>query len=206
MVEKAKAAPVVKKMAKKVVGAAKKAKDVPSSTAVAADGVVTKRKVGRPLGSTKPTKTSASASAKPKGPEKRGRKPKASTLLARAAAAAASTTTATAGTAGKGVKVEEQVSNLDVASKKSNAGRKRKAEECTADNTSAKRKAVAKEDATADAPVKGKPGRPAGSGKKQASDAGAKVTMTASETESKAAVKDETEGDYSGIKLTIERW
>jgi len=198
-VEKAKAAPVLKKTTKKAVGAARRAKDSPSSTAVAADGVVTKRKVGRPLGSTKTTKTPVSVSDKSKGPERRGSKPKASTLTARATAAA------TTGTAGKGVNVEEQVSNLDMAPKKSNAGRKRKVEVSSADNTSAKRKAVGKEDVAADAPVKGKHGRPTGSGKK-ASTAGATATTTASESESKAAVKDDTEGDYSGIKLTIERW
>ncbi|GJJ78043.1 hypothetical protein EMPS_10402 [Entomortierella parvispora] len=199
-VEKAKAAPVVKKTTKKAVGAPKKTKDTPSGT-VTADGVV-KRKVGRPLGSTKTKKAPVSASTKPKGPERRGRKPKAATLLARAAAAAAA---ATAGATGNGLKVEEQVSKLDVGPKKSNAGRKRKVEEISSDNVSAKRKAVVKDEAEADTPVKGKRGRPVGSGKKQAVKAEATATTTGTESVSKDVAKDDSEGDYSGIKLTIER-
>ncbi|KAF9937182.1 hypothetical protein BGZ67_001578 [Mortierella alpina] len=198
---KAKATPT-----KKVAPTTAAAKKAASSTTAASDtsnGTV-KRKVGRPLGSTKKKaeeSTTAKAADSTKVPGRRGRKPKNATATGTAAAAPA---------------IEKQVSNLEVKPKKATAqpakdtdapaskrGRKRKADsdDATIDTTASAAKKTRTTGEKTDK-VPGKRGRPVGSGKKQkqAAEAASKTSGTAS-----AQVKDDTEGDFNGIKLTIER-
>ncbi|KAF9951706.1 hypothetical protein BGZ72_006818 [Mortierella alpina] len=202
-------ATVAKKTAPTTAAAKKAAKaaepTTTTTTATDASNGTVKRKVGRPLGSTK-KKAAESATVKAadsttKVPGRRGRKPKNATATATATAAPA---------------IEKQVSNLEVKPKKgatqpakdtdaapSKRGRKRKADadDATAASAASAAKKTRTTGETTDK-VPGKRGRPAGSGKKQkqAASAAAKAGGVSS-----AQDKDDTEGDFNGIKLTIER-
>ncbi|KAG0254281.1 hypothetical protein BG011_005829 [Mortierella polycephala] len=177
-------------------------------SATTADSAV-KRKVGRPRGSTK----TATMPVTPKTPGRRGRKPKA--LTAAATKASVSGTEAGAKTEA----IEEQVSKLDVAKKPtersakaveqtaettlSKRGRKRKVEEENVTPPTTKKRATQeKQDKTP-----AKRGRPAGTGKRQLAVAKEAKDKSTTKTQKTTKIEDaeDTEGDFNGIKLTIER-
>ncbi|KAG0041444.1 hypothetical protein BGZ83_001796 [Gryganskiella cystojenkinii] len=180
-------------------------KTTTTTTATLEDVDVPKRGRGRPIGSFKKGKPVVPVSTEPKVPGKRGRKPLPSTVIARAAAAAAAETLAAAAavSGNGGVKLEDQVSNLEVI-----PGMKRQSDE--SDHTSVKRAAV--EITTAGEENKRGRGRPAGTGKKQiaAAATAAKAvskdkTVPKTEPTSTTVKTDDAASDFSDIKLTIER-
>ncbi|KAG0197556.1 hypothetical protein BGX28_008983 [Mortierella sp. GBA30] len=160
---------------------------------------IVKRKVGRPLGSTKKkTVTDTVVDTTKKVPGRRGRKPKAATTGLQT--------------------IDNQVSGLEVkptattkTESASKPGRKRKLDVedlATEDSKSAVKKTRTDDDEKTDEKkpsTTGKRGRPAGSGKKQKQAAAAAAAAASAKDAASAKGKDESEGEFNGIKLTIER-